>query len=229
MRLIFAAAGWESIVTLLVFLGIGVISNWLKNRQQPDETGADPAPPLDQKPRPTKAAKWEEELRRILEGGETESAPAPRPPPVIVQEKHRPAPSPRAVAPPPVPRPSRVTVPEVNEEDEGLPVHMPTLTESAQAYLRGSTIDDRVAERMRARGAMAEAAAAHQRASNIDVQAAGHLQHRAASVVHCSPQSRANANRPQIAQARALVRQRQSLQSAIIASVILGPPKALEN
>ncbi len=228
MTLFFAAAGWESIVTLLVFLGIGVISNWLKNRQQPDETGADPAPPLDQKPRPTKAAKWEEELRRILEGGETESAP--RPPPVIVQEKPRPAPSPRAVAPPPpVPRPSRVTVPEVNEEDEGLPVHMPTLTESAQAYLRGSTIDDRVAERMRARGAMAEAAAAHHRASQIDEQAAEHLGHRTGMVTHCSPQSRAIANRPQIAQARALVRQRQSLQSAIIASVILGPPKALEN
>jgi len=223
MKLLFAASGIESLITLLIFVGISVLSTWLKRRQKPDDTST---PPLPSQPQRTpKSANWEEELRRLIEGEEAPAAP----PPVVVQETPRPAPMPRALQPPPLPRPAPVVIaPEENEEDKGLTVQLPTLTQSAQAYLRGSTLDDKVEEQMRQRGAMAESSAAYQRASQLEAKVAAHFRQVTEQVAHFTAAPHAKAVAPHIVSARALIHSRPSLQSAIVASLILGPPKALE-
>ena len=156
-----------------------------------------PSRPGPQRPaqqsRPTEPRSWEEELRRVLQG---ESPTAP-PPVVIVRE---PAP-----APPPLPRARPAPAPriaEANPMDVGLPVAMPSLTQSAAAHHRATHLDEAVAERMRKVG---ERLATHKVALGQKTSAV------------------------EIRRALALLKDRHSQRAAIIASLILGPPKALEN
>ena len=115
------------------------------------------------------------------------------------------------VAPPPLPVPSvrrPVPVPEPvfmsqsdPDMDIGLSVRMPSLEDSAQAFLRASNIEAKVAAHM-------------QRA---DQQVASHpkfVLKREAS--------------PEVRQAVSLVRNRQSQRAVILAGIIMGPPKAME-
>lgn len=86
--------------------------------------------------------------------------------------------------------------------ETGLPVQMPTLEQSAQAFLRASNLESRVADHMR----------------GIDARVTSHV---VAEV--------RREKSPAVREALALVRNRQSQRAAIIAGVILGPPKALES
>ena len=81
-------------------------------------------------------------------------------------------------------------------------MQLPTLKQSAQAYLRGSQLPARVALRMK----------------SVDEQVTAPKKARAGKEVSA-----------EIRQAIGLVRQRTSQRAAIIASVVLGPPKALED
>jgi hypothetical protein len=85
--------------------------------------------------------------------------------------------------------------------DRGLPVRMPTLEYSAQAFLRASNIESKVAEHMQRTG---QQVVSHKRLE---------LKKEVA---------------PEIRQAISLVRNRQSQRAAIIAGIVLGPPKAME-
>ncbi len=99
------------------------------------------------------------------------------------------------------PAPSVVTV-EAAQEARGLSVKLPGLSEAAQAIQKASQIDQRVEERM------------HQVEQRME-------SHGGTTVTRTVA--------PDLAQARAMLRQPQSLRAAVIASVILGRPKALEN
>ena len=90
----------------------------------------------------------------------------------------------------------------MSEQDQGLPVELPGLTASAQSYQRASQLDENVAERLRAIGKQVQL-------HPVRVQA--------------------GALSPEVTQARALLQNRRSLRALIMASVILGPPKALES
>lgn len=202
----------------LIFLGVvalvSIVHSWWKKRQEAAESSAgpdawpDPQPGRptrtpggrSEPPRPSTAANWEDELRRLLEDVEPQR-PAARP--VIL--------SPSPVAPPPLPAPSvrrPVPVPEPvfasqsdPDMDIGLPVQMPTLADSAQAFLRASNIEAKVAAHMQ----------------RTDQQVASHpkfVLKREAS--------------PEVRQAVGLVRNRQSQRAVILAGIILGPPKAME-
>ena len=85
--------------------------------------------------------------------------------------------------------------------ERGLPVKMPSLEQSAQAYLRASQLESRVAEHM----------------------------HRVDQLVttHQKLESRKETS-PAIRQAVSLLGNRQSQRAAIIAGIILGPSKAME-
>jgi hypothetical protein len=133
-----------------------------------------PAPPPVQ-PRPLS---WQEELRQSLPS---------RPPalPTIV---------PRAAAP-------KADEGEDPDMQKGLPVHMPSLQESAQAFLRASRLEDRVGEQLRR---VQESITTHQKFEIKKVTA------------------------PEVRQALGLLRGRSSQRAAIMASVILGPPRATE-
>lgn len=197
----------EKLIFVAVIAVLSILHSWWKKRQEAAESQAEEVqsdrPPRTpggrvQTPRPSTASNWEEELRRLLQGEEVQR-PVPRP--VIL--------SPSPMAPPPLPVPSvRRPAPEPvfasqsdPDMDIGLPVRMPTMADSAQAFLRASNIEAKVAAHM-------------QRA---DQQVASHpkfVLKREAS--------------PEVRQAVSLVRNRQSQRAVILAGIILGPPKAME-
>jgi len=84
---------------------------------------------------------------------------------------------------------------------KGLPVHMPTLKASAQAYLRASQLESRITERFQR---VQERVTTHQ-STEVKKEPA-----------------------PEIHQALGLLRDRSSQRAAIVAAVVLGPPRALE-
>jgi hypothetical protein len=197
----------EKLIFLVVVAIISMLHSWWKKKRGEPETEAESEPWPSQKPSrpptappagrpaplPSKAASWEEELRRLLQG---EEPARPTPPPVVVQV---PPPLPRVVSRP-APRP--VVIEQVDPDmEKGLPVQMPSLEQSAQAFLRASQLESKVATNMQ----------------RVDQQVTTHpklgLKRQVA---------------PEIRQAIGLVRNRQSQRAAIIAGIVLGPPKAME-
>jgi hypothetical protein len=85
--------------------------------------------------------------------------------------------------------------------EKGLPVQMPSLEQSAQAFLRASQLESKVAAHMQ----------------RVDQQVTTHPKLGLKKQVA-----------PEIRQAIGLVRNRQSQRAAIIAGIVLGPPKAME-
>src|SRR5262245_2323008 len=150
----------KQLIILAVIVAIYFIQEWWKQRQERARRAQDGFDPASRTGAPDpassapKTSNWEEELRRLLEGDPV--APPPGPP-------ASPAPAPRPIAVPrplpatvrrtvPTPRPVPVPIPVLvtdDDMDRGLPVHLPQLTQSAQAYQRASQIDVRVAERLR--------------------------------------------------------------------------------
>jgi hypothetical protein len=93
-------------------------------------------------------------------------------------------------------------VPEDGREEEaGLAVKMPSLAQSAQAYLHARTLDTRVSERLK------------------QVEQAV-ITHPKVKISREAP--------PAIRQGLSLLQHRQSQRAAIIVSLVLGPPRALE-
>ena len=87
------------------------------------------------------------------------------------------------------------------EMETGLPVQMPSLEHSAKVFLRASQLEQRVSDHMH----------------GVDVRVTEH------KILEIKRQAS-----PEIRQAVALVRNRQSQRAAIIAGIILGPPKAMD-
>lgn len=128
-----------------------------------------------------------------------EEPSGPASPPVVVQS-----------APPPLPRPAPQALPPLRtvpasrvevELDAGVGRQMSAMQESAQAFLHGSMPASEVTRHME----QAHPHVAEHRTLNFRKPAS-----------------------PEIRQAVALVRERQSQRAAIIAGIILGPPKAME-
>lgn len=194
----------EQILFLVAVAVLSMLHSWWNKRNEKETEDADaPAPGQPERPAPKRPApaNWEEELRRLLEGDEDK--PAPRPPPVVVQAPRPAAPPPLPAAPRPriAPRPAEAVAQSDPDMDTGLPVRFSSLEGSAQAFLRASNIEAKVAAHM-------------QRA---DQQVASHPQFvvkREASL--------------EVRQAVSLLRNRQSQRAVILAGVILGPPKAME-
>jgi len=207
----------EQLLILLVIAVLSALHSWWKKKQgaaaeeEEDGDGNAPLPPRPGRTPPpprAPASNWEEELRRILQG---EEAPAPRPmapPPFVVAAPPALPPAPRPVvrqsaAPKPHLAHSNIPIPLEGEEEEiGLAVRLPSLEQNVQAFLRRSSI-----ERM----------------------AADHLQNPGRKVTdHCQIPPHRRGVSPDAQRALALLRERGTQRTAIIASIILGPPKALE-
>jgi hypothetical protein len=222
----FAAA--DTLITLLIFAAIAIISSWWKKRQGDSESdprgdGQGPAPPLPSrrnKPPPAQPTNWEEELRRLLEGEEAAPPSAPPPPPV--------APSRPAPKPPPVPRRPVVVVREEGETEKGLAVELPKLAESARSFLRAKSLEHQVEEHLRQRAGLATSASAYARASQLEVKVAEHLRHVTEDAARSPVPHRERAAAPESAVVRAMLHDRRAARAAILAAVILGPPRSLE-
>ena len=219
MNPFFAASGTQTLITLVVFVAISLISTWLKKRQEKEPPGPPPGMPGPRPPQPSStAASWEAELRRLLEGEE------PAPPPVVAEPPRR--------VPPPVPPAFRPVVirpvVELDEQEIGLPVRMPELVESSRAHQRASQLEQRVKDFMRPRASLPESTAAYQQAQRLEGKVAEHFKHLTGNVASHTAPGLARTIAPEIVQARAMLHNHQAIRSALIASVVLGPPKALE-
>ena len=191
------------LIFLIVVVVVSSLHSWWKKRQGEPEDTDDEAPwpkPTQRRPpppRPAPSSNWEEELRRV---------PAPPPPPPIPVVPV--APPTRPAAPMPYLAHSSIPVPaEGREEEVGLPVRMPTMAESAQAFLHGRTIGHRTAEHFH----------------GVEQQVIRHIPHEHAGSSSSRPGRSVDATR-----GLELLRERSTQRAAIIASIVLGPPKSLE-
>ena len=216
-------------IWILVAIGIGsFIVEWLKKKKPPGETGS--TDDVESRPsststtsrpgasQPAATSDWEEELRRLL-GGEPPvarppSVPKPQPTtvpppirPVVIQAPRPvPAPSPVTGAPPVVrtiPPPLAGTV--VTEARKRVEVQLPTPKESVSAYQRASHLREQATARLK----------------QVEEMTERHL----ASV----PTAHRPTVSPDAARSIALIRNRNTVRQAIVASLIFGAPKGLEN
>jgi hypothetical protein len=213
-------AAIDSLIGLLIFVLISVVAGWLQKKQRKEQEEQGPAPPP--RPRPTgapmpppgqhstpKPLSWEEELKRLLEGNLPESEPPPAPPPpIVVQRPHRAPPPPIPAAPPPLPQHTHKSVFDVVEESNPAEVSvepvfhpLPDLSESLLAHQRASQLEQQVQEHLRL-------------VTQHPVRSAG-LPHRAAT--------------PEATAALSLLRSPKSARTAVLAALILGPPRALSD
>src|SRR5260370_38528071 len=100
----------DSLITTIVIVVIAAIATWFKKLGQPKNTDEETrmrrsitTPRPFAQPRPQSGpVSWEEELRRLLEGGTPAAPPPVRPPPVVITQAPRSIPP----APPPLPSPT---------------------------------------------------------------------------------------------------------------------------
>jgi len=199
----------QFLLTIAFVIAVAIF-NWIKRRsEEPPEAGSERQ--LSPPPRSTRPS-----------AGTAPPPVAPKPPTrkrdweeelrrLLEGETTAPAPDEThsAPAPPPLPPPPPVysrprpapMQPVAVEQERGLPVELAGLTASAQSYERASQLDVKVAEHLRAIASQVE-------------------QHKV------MPQG--GIASMEVAETLALVRDPRSLRSVIMASVILGPPKALQ-
>ncbi len=230
---ILAASDWN-IIALIVFALFSALASWMKKRgtltdtletlgEDEDHPSQRPAPHAAQRPVPPplaatppsappprpKALDWEEELRRLLQG-----EPADAPPPPVIQVPQAPS---RPIPTTPPPKPAPAPRPFVN------PKPSPVLASAAASEEEGPR--QSIAE-------LRESATAHQRASHIDQLAGQHLRQavqRPEQHPPTPPTAHRRAPAAEITQTVALLRHPRTARQGIVASMVLGPPKALEN
>jgi hypothetical protein len=228
------AASLESLIVFVVILALSALGNWLKTRKGQategwgDEEGptvpprkpGQPAPGPTQPPasQPGPAFDLERELRRMF-GQE----PEPPPPPT--------RPSPPVLAPSPVPpmarppaRPSPVLADDI--EEEFVPVSLPSGThfpKTARAMDQASAPDFELAP-------LAQSKAAYHRASSLEMSVQAKLEAVRLGLSHAMPprSGHPKATSPELASVLHSLKQPRTARQAILASVILGPPRSLE-
>jgi hypothetical protein len=191
-------AGIESLIGLLVFVVISVLASWLQKKQQSQQEPPS-LPPRRPRGQSTPPPRH----------------PQPAPQPVSWEEELKRLLEGQTAEPPPPPPPPIVVPhrqpappPSLPRESahpiEHSPVEvtfkaLPGLTESTLAYAEASTLEEKVQQ--------------HLRDVTRRPVAMTHVQHKASS--------------REAAEALNLVRNPKSVRSAILASIILGPPRAL--
>lgn len=248
MTAIVQAGSLESLLVIVIIMGLSAASNWLKRKQAEregvpdfDETGrpVPPPPPLRPRapgqpppppirpapqPQPTPATDWEEELRRLFEG-EPEKPPAPPPRPV----------------PPPSPPPAATPPPLVIAEEEGprqgpvlVPRPLATVPASPRAPVRfpaeRETLEQAEAPDFDL-ATMAESASAYDRGQRSDDNARARVVDSGLRTESAAP-SAVIARHPRLTKDVEYVvtalRQPRTARQVMLASFILAPPKALE-
>jgi hypothetical protein len=221
----------ENLIAIIIFIVGTIVYNMINRKREDgemadeDRSSAPPPPPSPYSstppPRPSPAANWEENLRRFLQGDPLKvpsPAPSPPPPPAAPPRRNLLRPETSTPAPPPLPYPntvrssrpaaprptlahSNIPVPEEGHEMEvGLAVAPVSLHQAASAHERAQVAAD-VTQRMRATA----------------TRVTGHV----GNELHA-------ARITQATRVRLLLRHRESVQAAVVASVLLGPPRAME-
>jgi hypothetical protein len=191
-----------NLVGLLIFAIIAILSAVLKKKQKAEEEDFE-LPPELRPPRDRepapRARNWEEELRNLLEE-------RPTPPPVVRHIPHA-----RPAVPPPIMQPAESDWMETETSSEG-PQHIPAP--------RFETVPFVPLEEQAAARRFAEATALHDRVAH---QYLPGIHHAGTTSVERAKQSE------EIVAVKDLLRTGRGARAAVIASIILGPPRALEN
>lgn len=221
----------DNIWVMLAVVVISALSSWFQNRNkrqgQPEPWGgedADSAPSQRRgggstaTPNPNQSLNWEEELKRLLEGkpplDSTAGAPPPPPPPVLRRE-----------IPPPMPEP-------LSRESERVPEDSFPSRESSSPWKQTSL--DSLPEPTKPVVTLGRSKVAYHRAKQLHETVAARMrQVNEQTEKHGKQPLRAPlpSGRVHNADARAVVsllRQPATARQALLASFVLGPPKALE-
>lgn len=203
------AAGIESLLIFLVFIVLSALSTWMQKRQQAEDDTADRLPGEPGRPqRPASPPSGQPGPRR------------PTPSPLqdwegelrrLLQGERPPSPQ----APPP-PAPPPLAVPPVRPRPAGFP-------QVGSSELGGER-DERVTR-------LEDSQQAFRKAQKLQAEAAKQLRAaQAKTALHRRPYALAEipSGESDIRAARALLSNPWSARQAIIASVVLGPPKAFE-
>ena len=248
------AASPESFLIFLLIAGASAFFNWLKKRGEKSDDWTQvetpsttphqnhPQPPVSQST--PRAANWEEELRRMLEGA---SAPAPMrtPPPIVVQERKPATPvlnRPRLVEPQPT-----MTVPKIFTETKYYKAHcnycdghiefpasaMDQVTSCPHCH-RSTVLrpfENTPVEVLAHQKVLTEfnsSTRKYEEASQLSQRVSAHMHDVGHIAVGLTSIESTKRVWPEVAQTVALFRNAKSVRQAVVASLILGPPKALE-
>jgi len=219
--LIAVGNSWESLLVFAAFILLSSIANWVKRRRgekdadtgptenhvpaprRPAQRAPNHPPPAPVVPQPAKRFDWEQELRRLL--GEEEppklepAAPPPLPPVATRALKPEPAPSPFPRIPPVLEKIDVEKTPNLEQATRVFP--LTRMAESQQDFQKASQMSAQMAERM------------HQ----VDDHVAHHV-----------IKSRTTVS-SQTAELVRVLRQPRTARQAFAASLVFGPPKALDN
>ncbi len=203
------ADSWESLIAFVVIIVLSALSNWIKQRKgQPVEPPEEEPPGTPWRPAPshpetekTPPAPFdlERELRRMF--GEEPPPPQPPPPEIVPAE---PAAAPH---PPPVLAgfPPQTAAPSVAMPGEAVSPELAKLAEARAAMERAASLDEAALARLEAAKALTEQARAE------------------------APQLHRMFRRaPEVTAVLEALRTPRTARQAILAAVILGPPKALD-
>lgn len=233
------AASLESLIVFVVILALSALGNWLKTRKGQategwgDEEGptvpprkpGQPAPgPREPASPPGPAFDLERELRRMF--GQEPEPPSPPAPPLPPTRPSPPVLVPSPVSPmakPPA-RPSPVFAGDT--EEEFVPVSLPSGThfpKTARAMDQASAPDFELAP-------LAQSKAAYHRASSLEMSVQAKLEAVRLGLSHALPPRSGHPKEtsPELASVLHSLKQPRTARQAILASVILGPPKSLE-
>jgi hypothetical protein len=201
-------AGLDGLIGLVVFVVIAIIASFLKRKEEepfeipPELKQRRDQPPPPPPPRASQsrpvARNWEEELRKLL--GETPALPpvVRQPPPPLPPV--RPVARPYVAAPEPEDPHIQVALPAPNPRVKPAFQTLPGLTDSDARYAGASHLQERVAHQL--------AEVSRHRVGTTSVE------RRAASV--------------ETREVVTMLREPAGMRHAVLASVILGPPRALE-
>jgi hypothetical protein len=188
----------DGLIPFLIFVAFAIIASLFEKRAKREKQQE--RNPLPGQPR---RKSWEEELNDLLK----QQQPAPPP-----MRREVPAPPPAAYVPPPVYAPLPPPIPD--EEDRGIEVYFPTthrkidpvfqpmhgLSVADERHAHAASLQQRVEQHM--------ASVTRRTAGTTQVE-----RHEVSGRTHDAVE---------------LVRSRHNLRGAVLASIILGPPRALE-
>jgi hypothetical protein len=192
-----------SIIGLIIVAIIWILSAIFKKKEEGGDQFELPPelkPRRGQAPPQPVARSWEEELRRVLE-----QPAAPPPPPMIREAVSAPQPIHRTHVPMPAPvaviEPHiQVTLVSPHQHVQPAFQHLPGLTDSSERYAQAMSLEERVTRHM-----------GDVTSHRVGTTAAVHREFA-----------------PELYDAVSAIRTRRGARSAILASIIIGPPRALE-
>jgi hypothetical protein len=212
------AEGFGFLVILAVMVGISLLFDWLKKKaQQPGADGFDPTDfsvprtkPASNTEAERSLSEWEEQIRRLLQAEQAPPQPPTLPPPI-------PARSPRPIQPL-----------EEGMVEDPVPTHLSTFETPDAGQTRAGQLSERVQSQLENIGHGIRAAAALARADKAVEASVSDRLNAAGGLPAVRPSTIATPTAPRLSPWAEALRSPVQARSAIVAAVILGPPKSLE-